>query len=193
MKKVVLHSKERVFDSFFKIDEVYVSYEQFDGQMSPAIRRLIFERGDSVATLIYNRDAGTVLLIEQFRMPTYEKGPGWILETVAGVLEEGETPEAAVRREVVEEIGYEVETLEPIVTFYVSPGGTSERIILYYAEIVNAGKIEQGGGIDDEDIRLVEYTLDEVREHLAAGRINDAKTLIGILWLLRRLDAAQSI
>lgn len=57
MKRVVVHGKKRVFDGFFKIDEAEVSFERFDGRMSPRLRRLCFERGDSVAVVIYDRDA----------------------------------------------------------------------------------------------------------------------------------------
>jgi 8-oxo-dGTP pyrophosphatase MutT (NUDIX family) len=55
--------------------------------------------------------------VKQFKYPTYEKGSGWIVETVAGILEPGETPEAALRRETLEETGYEIALLEPIATF----------------------------------------------------------------------------
>ncbi len=188
-KKVVIHSKSRVFDGFFKIDEAYVSYERFDGQMSSKVRFLSFERGDSVAAIIFNKDAPKVILVEQFKYPTYAKGPGWIVETVAGILEEGETPEAAVRREILEEVGYEVEKLEHMYTFYVSPGGSSERIILYYAEVSDVGKVSAGGGVagEHENIRTVELSIDELEASLAAGRIQDAKTIVGIMWLQRHL------
>jgi ADP-ribose pyrophosphatase len=84
-------------------------------------------------------------------------------ETVAGVLEPGETPEAAVRRETLEETGYEIASLEPIATFYLSPGGSSERILLYYAEVLTSGKVDAGGGVpgENEDVKTVEYSPEE--------------------------------
>ena len=150
MKRVTIYSKKRVFDGFFKIDEAEVSFERFNGQMSRRLSRLCFERGDSVAAVIYNRDSQKTIFVNQFKYPTYEKGPGWIMETVAGIVEPGETPESALRREVLEEVGYEVEKIEPIATFYVSPGGSSERILLYYVEVSSAGKRAGGGGVPSE-------------------------------------------
>jgi hypothetical protein len=101
-KRIVIYGKRRVFDGFFKIDEVELSYERFDGKMSPPVKRLCFERGDSVTAILFNPECRKLLFVKQFKYPTYEKGPGWIVETVAGILEPGETPEAALRRETLE-------------------------------------------------------------------------------------------
>ncbi len=184
-KKVIIYEKSRVFDGFFKIDQALLSYERFDGEMSESVCRLNFERGDAVAAIIYHRETENVVLVNQFKYPTYERGPGWITETVAGILEENEIPEDAMRREILEEVGYEVESLKHISTFYVSPGGSSERIYLYMAEVSNTGKVADGGGLDEEseDIALVEIPVSELRNALASGEIQDAKTIIGIMWL----------
>ena len=108
-------------------------------------------------------------------------------------MEPDETPESALRREVLEEVGYEIGTLEPIATFYVSPGGSSERVFLHYAEVTDAGKVGDGGGVgaEGEDIRTVELTLEELDRLLATGSIQDAKTLVGLQWLQQRLDPAR--
>jgi nudix-type nucleoside diphosphatase (YffH/AdpP family) len=190
MKRVKTHSETRVFDGFFKIDEAVVSFERFDGRMSQPVKRLCFERGDSVAAVIYNRDTAMVLLVEQFKYPTFAKGPGWIIEVVAGIAESNEPPESAIRREVLEEVGYEISVLAPIATFYVSPGGSSERIFLYYAEVERTGHVASGGGLrsEGEDTRTVELPLEEVDRVLASGIVQDAKTLVGLQWLQRRLD-----
>ncbi len=189
MKKVNVTRKQRIFNDFFKVDEAYLSYQQLDGQMSQAFRQLVFERGDSVAVLLWNKDTERVILIKQFRYATYEKGPGWIIEVIAGKLEESEIPEEAVRREVLEEVGYSVDELTYISTFYVSPGGTSERIILYYTEVSMRDKVAEGGGLvtEHEDIELVEYTLSDLWVMLKSGHIVDAKTLIAVQWLKNKL------
>ena len=186
--RVEIHSRRRVFDGFFKLEEADLAYERFDGSMTPPLKRLVFERGDSVAAIVYHREENRLLFLRQFRYPTYEKGPGWLTEVVAGMQEHGEPAEEALRREILEEVGYEVSHVEQIATFYVSPGGSSERIVLFYAEVTVAGKVGPGGGLieENEDIVTVSYSPAELAEAVAAGQIQDAKTLIGVLWFLAR-------
>jgi nudix-type nucleoside diphosphatase (YffH/AdpP family) len=176
------------------VEEVHLRYERFDGKMSPIVRRLNFERGDSVAAILFNPKSQQILLVNQFKYPAYEKGPGWITETVAGMIDEDESPESAIHREIAEETGYRVEKLEHISTFYVSAGGSSERIILYYAEVDETDKTGTGGGVADEDIMTVKLSLPEALKQLQSGEIVDAKTILGILWLQNRLrqDLSQS-
>jgi ADP-ribose pyrophosphatase len=153
--------------------------------MSATVSRRNFVRGDSVAAIVFNADTEHVILVNQFKYPTYDKGPGWISEVVAGILEEGESPEEAIRRELIEEIGYRPRRLRHICTFYVSPGGTSERIILFYAEVTDEDRIGSGGGVEaeGENIRLVELSLSDLRSALESNDIVDAKNLVGALWL----------
>lgn len=193
MKKVVIQSKSRIFNDFFKIDEAYLSYKRFDGRMSPVVRRLNFERGDSAAALIFNPETQKIILVNQFKYPTYDTGSGWITETIAGMVDKNETPEAAIRREVLEETGYNVEKLKHIFTFYVSPGGSSERIMLFYGEVSAVSKVEQGGGfeVEQEDIITVELTIEEAQKQIESGEIADAKTIIGIMWLQNQLTKRQ--
>jgi ADP-ribose pyrophosphatase len=186
MGKVEVCSEKRLLDDFFRVDEATLSFERFDGSMSPRVRRLVFERGDSAAALVFERDANVLLFTEQFRFPAYRKGEGWPLELMAGMVEEGETPEATVRRECEEELGYRPGNLEPVATFFVSPGGSSERIHLFYAEVTAAMQVGKGGGVagEHEDIRIVRRSVDETRAALAAGRLTDAKTIIAVQWFL---------
>ena len=82
-RKVIIESQQRVLDDFFQVDSVNVLVEGYDAKMRGPMRRLVFQRGDSVAALILHRDRDELLLVEQFRYPTYKKGPGWITETMA--------------------------------------------------------------------------------------------------------------
>ena len=190
MRKVEIQHTQVVFDHVFKIQEAAVRFQKFNGQMSETVQRLVFERGDSAAALLLNRETQKVILINQFRYPTYIKGQGWLYEIVAGSVKEGEQPEACIRREVREEVGYEIKELTHIATFYVSPGGTSERIILFYGEVSSADQVSAGGGLasEHEDIEQVELTLPELWQALADGSIIDAKTLIAAQWLQRRQE-----
>ncbi|GCE30893.1 ADP-ribose pyrophosphatase [Dictyobacter alpinus] len=184
-KKVEILQKRTVYDDFFKIEEAYLRFRRFDGKMSDPVRRLLFERGDAVAALLVNTDTQKVLMTRQFRYPTLEKGPGWLHEIVAGMIDENEEPEDAVKREIEEEIGYRAHALTAIATFYVSPGGSSERIYLYYAEVSNADRVSDGGGLaeEHEDIELIQITFEELWDVLKKGEIRDAKTLIAAQWL----------
>ena len=194
MRKVDVRSRRRLLDDFFKVDEAELSFERFDGSMTPPVRRLVFERGDSVAAVVFDREAQRLLLTEQFRFPTFEKGPGWLIELIAGMIDRGEQPEASMRREIEEELGYRADRIEHVATFYVSPGGSSERIWVYYAEVSEDGRVSAGGGLagehedirvvsEHEDIRVVSMSPDEARAALKDGRIADAKTIIGLQWL----------
>ena len=187
-KKVEILERHRVYDGFFKIDQTELRYERFDGSMTPPVKRLVFERGDSVAAMVYRRDDKKLLFLRQFRFPTYEKGPGWMTEVVAGMQEGGEPAEEALKREILEGGGGETSSIEPIATFYLSPGGTSERIALFYVEVTAAGKVASGGGLleENEDIESVWYSAEEVVKAVAAGEIQDAKTLVGIFWFQNR-------
>jgi len=165
-------------------------YEKFNGEMSEIITRLNFNRGDSVAILIYNQEEDSVILVKQFRYPAYVKdGPGWILELVAGMIEKDKDAISVAHSELLEEAGYEVDDLESISNFYVSPGGTSERIHLYLASTHR--KIGSGGGLaqEHEDIQIVELSLDEAIKMIDSGEICDAKTIVALQWLkIRQLQ-----
>jgi len=190
MKKVAIENKRLVFDGFFKIEEAVLKYERFDGTMSESVRRLNLDRGDSVAALILNLDSSQVILTNQFKYPTYGNGDGWITEVVAGMVQRDENYEDAVRREVLEETGYKVGRLTHISSFYVSPGGSSERIILYYVEVRNADRIASGGGLasEAEDIELVEIPVADIPKHLESNTISDAKTILALMWLTKQKE-----
>ena len=188
MRKVDVLRRKRVFDDFFKIDEAEVQFELWNGQMSQPVRRLSFERGDSVAAVVWRRDHDALLFTEQFRFPTMTKGPGWLLEIIAGTVDAGESADAAICREIEEELGYRVQQVTPLSTFYVSPGGSSERISLFFVEAAETDRVSDGGGlgIEHEDIRLVTLERADARHALDQQRFMDAKTLVGLQWFFEK-------
>jgi ADP-ribose pyrophosphatase len=176
--------------AIFRIEKITLRFERFDGSMSEPLTRLVLHRGDSVGILMYERGLDAVLLCEQFRVPTIGCGDGWLLELPAGMLEDFESPEATARREVLEETGYAVRRLESIGYVFLSPGGCSEQIHLFFVEVTLTDRTSPGGGQPEEgeDIRLVPIAVEEVFAMVAGGRIRDAKTLIALQWLALHLD-----
>lgn len=192
MKKVEIESQRYVLDDVFKVEEAMLRFEKFDGAMSGTVRRLSLERGNAVAMLVFNRDTQKLLLINQFRYPTYHNGHGWMTETIAGMIDAGEAPEEAVRREAKEETGLDVQAVEFIASFYPSPGGCSEQIHLFYVEIADpTARYDRIGGLasENESILTLELSLEEALAGIRSGEIRDAKTIIGIFWLQNRLQA----
>ena len=191
-KKVTVRKERRLLDAFFKVDEAVLRHERRDGSLSPELSRLNLERGDGVAALLHQTDEDYVVLVRQFRYPTWLRdGPGWILEIVAGMLEESEDPQEAMRREIREETGYRVAALESVSSFYLTPGGSSERIHLFYAAVSSADRLDQGGGMaeENEDIEIVTMPVAEAFAAVDRGDIIDAKTLIALMWLRGRRQA----
>lgn len=192
MKKVSIENRQYILEDVFKVEEAHLRYERFNGRMSEVVRRISLERGDSVAVLIFNLTTEKLILVNQFRYPSYKNGHGWITEIIAGILDPGETPEQTARREVDEEVGLSISRLEHIATFYPSPGGSSERIHLFYTEVSGENAKYRGtGGLvsEGEDTLAVELSLEEALGRVRSGEIMDAKTIIAIYWLEnRRLD-----
>lgn len=187
--KVDIHQQEVLFKGFFTLHRAEVSFEKFDGHMTGPVMRLAIERGDAVAVLTYDSVRKKIVFVRQFRFPMYlvAADNAWILEAVAGTIDEDGHPELTAVREVEEEIGYVIsrEQLQYITTCSPSPGGLTERIHLYLADISQATRKNRGGGLEEEaeDIEVVEMDYDEAFRLVKKGEISDAKTLICLLWL----------
>ncbi|MGO8954204.1 MAG: NUDIX domain-containing protein [Rhodomicrobium sp.] len=192
--RVEISNRKRLLDAFFKVDEVTVSHEQFNGAMSEPRPYLIFERGDAVAALLYDSVRRKVIAVNQFRLPTRDKGQrrGWLIETVAGMIPTSadgkpvETPLQCLIREVQEETGYQLTQATPISTFFSSPGGSSELIHLFFAEVRTTQKVTEGGGIkeDGEDIEIVEFDVGDFFKRLTGGEFEDPKLIIAGQWFM---------
>ncbi len=195
--QILERHEDYAFGRLFRIVRAVLSFRRFDGRMAAPQTRISFERGDSVGVLLHDPDADVVVLVNQFRYPVYESleseddpRRAWILETVAGVKGEDDAP-AVANREMLEEAGYRVDgPLEPMGVFYVSPGGTSERIHLFLGRVDHLEPDERGGGLEDEgeDIQVVALPFARAMEMIESGEIRDAKTIIALqqLALMRR-------
>ncbi len=182
---VEIKRSRQLYDGFLKLEETYLRHETPDGGMSPEMMRLNVERGDGAAVLVFNRDRGTVVLTRQFRYANWKRGDGGTsLEIPAGTVAAGESPEDVARSELRQEIGYDVADLRPLFTFYASPGTSTERVFLYYAEVAGDHKVSDGGGLDTEHeyIEVVEMPVDDALDALDRGLMGDAKTIIALQW-----------
>jgi ADP-ribose pyrophosphatase len=188
---VVVHSVERVFDGFFKIDRATFSYTSLTDpeRRFSRVTREILERGNSVAALIHVTTTDEILLIEQLRIQTYLTTRSSTTELAAGKVEDLEAVEVALRREVLEETGYQLNQIESIANFYLSPGTSSERLALFYAPVQASDLVDpQASGVraEQESIRRFLITRTEFISMAFAGRILDAKTLVAAFWLAGR-------
>lgn len=186
--KYEIIKEDLVYDDFFKIKKATIIHETFNNGEPLKVVRQCFDRGSAVAVVLVEKDTESVLLINQFRYPTvtHQNYTGWLLEIVAGSLEDNEDPELCARREVKEEVGYQIKDMEFIGEYFASPGGASERVFGYYAEVNSTDKLFEGGGLEDEqeDIQLVKLPISEIREALSANKIKDAKSIIALQWML---------
>jgi nudix-type nucleoside diphosphatase (YffH/AdpP family) len=187
-----IRSPKRLLDTFFKVDQYEVSYERYDGEMSKYSPRLNFDRGDAVGVLLFNANTRSVVLIEQFKLPTLigrrrdesATRDGWIVEVMAGMIQRNEAPEETAIRETLEETGYEIETAKLICSFFSSPGGTSERIFLYFATVTDARRPSKDKiGFGDENMRVFELSVNDLFARLEKGEIEDPKLVITAYWL----------
>lgn len=173
------------FEGFFRLLEYRLRHRLFSGAMGPAISRELIDRGQAVAVLPYDPGRDEVVLIEQFRIGALEAPAGpWLVELIAGLMEPSESPEEVARREALEEAGCELGKLERIYEFFSSPGSTSERIVLYVAQVESGGV----GGIhgveeEGEDIRVHVLGTDEALGLVGQGRIDSAIPIIALQWL----------
>ena len=138
-------------------------------------------RVPAVAYILPLLDDGRVVLIRQFRPIVGAE----IWELPAGTIEEGESPEACARRELVEEAGYEAGRLDSLGEALADPGLTDERIFLFVARDLRP----VARGLDaDEHIEVVPVPLAHAYRMADAGEILDAGTLVALFRLRSRAD-----
>lgn len=186
-KKWQVLEQEIGFQGFFRLVKYKIRHELFAGGWSAPVQREILERGHAAAVLPYDAKTDSTLLIEQFRAGAMggENGP-WLVEFIAGMVEEGETAEDVVRREAMEEAGITLQDIHYITTYYPTPGGCSETISLYWA---NADLSEAGGhfglSTEGEDIRAFVLSFKEALGLVDSGKINNSLAIILLLWFQR--------
>ncbi len=189
-KKWKIINQEILHSGYFDYLKISSKYERYDKKWSKKIEREVFERGDAVSVLLYDPEKDSIVMVEQFRAGAtrHPKGP-WTLEIVAGTLEKHESPEECVVREVEEEAGFKLKNpLIRISDYLVSPGGSTERMWLFFTE-VNSENIGGIYGLEEsgENTKVVVLKREEAMKMIEVGEIFVATAILSLYWLQNRL------
>lgn len=180
-KKVEIRETKVLSDERYPLKLVRYALVAEDGTEREQ-KREIYDHGSAVTALLYNIEKRTVILTRQFRLPTFLSGnaSGMLTEACAGLVEEGETPEETMRREIEEETGYVIGAVEKLYEAYTSPGFSTEKVHFYLASYRDDEKKKKGGGLaeEGEDIEVLELPFDQAFRQLEQGLIGDVKAIV---------------
>jgi nudix-type nucleoside diphosphatase (YffH/AdpP family) len=177
--RVRVHETRLLSDNWYVLKTTTFDWKRRDGTWQTQHRE-VYDRGNGAVLLPYNLANRTVLLVKQFRYPAFVNGhDDLLIEAAAGLLDDAE-PEARIRAEVEEELGYRLGEVQPVFQAFMSPGSVTEILHFFVAPYDAAMRIGDGGGHPDEgeDIEVLELTLDEALAMVADGAIRDAKTIM---------------
>jgi len=169
---------EVLSDNWYTLRKVTYRIRGRNGEWETQSREA-YDRGNGATILLYDRARGTVILTRQFRLPTYVNGnaSGMLIEACAGLLDQDD-PEACIAREAREETGFEIRNARKIFEAYMSPGSVTEVLHFFVADYAREERVDQGGGVDDEDIEVLEMPFTEALAMIESGEIRDAKTIM---------------
>ncbi|WP_226666965.1 NUDIX hydrolase [Metabacillus litoralis] len=180
LKETTISSKE-IFKG--RIIDLYV--EEVELPNGKTSTREIVKHPGAVAVIALTKDQ-KIVMVEQYRKPLGRT----IVEIPAGKLEKGEEPETTAKRELEEETGYTCDELEPLISFYTSPGFADELVHLFIAK--NLEKLTHKAELDeDEFVEVMEVTLEEAQEMIVNQQIFDAKTAYAVQYLQLMQKRAQ--
>jgi GDP-mannose pyrophosphatase NudK len=167
-------------DNWYTLRKATFDFLKKDGTWQTQEREC-YDRGNGAAILLYNKVQKTVILVRQFRMPTFLNGntEGLLIEVPAGLLD-AMNPEECIRKEVEEETGYQVTHVKKIFTAFMSPGAVTEILHFFVAEYDAHQKIYEGGGLEheQEEIEVIEIPFSDALKMIESGEIRDGKTIM---------------
>ena len=176
----VIRDVQVLSDNWYTLRNYTVDVKRRDGTWQRQ-QREAYDRGNGAGIILYNREARTIVLTRQFRLPAYTNGvsDGMLLEVPAGLLDDRD-PGEAIKHEVAEETGYVIGEPVAIMDCFSSPGSVTERLHLFLAEYDPHSRTSQGGGLaeEGEDIEVIEMGFDDALAAIAEGDIRDAKTIL---------------
>ncbi|MCE9887759.1 GDP-mannose pyrophosphatase NudK [Kluyvera intermedia] len=170
-------------ENYFVLRNITYDLTQRDGQVVQH-KREVYDRGNGATVLLYNSQKQNVVLVRQFRIATWVNGntDGMLIETCAGLLDDDE-PEDCIRKEAIEETGYQVKNVRKVFQLYMSPGGVTEIVHFFIAEYDDSLRENAGGGVEDEAIDVLELPFSQALEMILRGEICDGKTVILLQYL----------
>ncbi|MGV8924241.1 MAG: ADP-ribose diphosphatase [Ewingella sp.] len=182
---VEIIARETRYKGFFSIIAYRFRHRLFSGEMSGEVVREVFERGHAAVLLPYDPQRDEVVLIEQIRIPSIDSSDTpWLLEMVAGIIEEGETVEEVARREALEEANIVVGRCKLALSYLASPGGTSERLSIMVGEVdATTAQGIHGLAVENEDIRVHVVSREQAYRWVEEGVIDNAASVIALQWL----------
>ncbi|GAB2623728.1 GDP-mannose pyrophosphatase NudK [Emticicia sediminis] len=167
-------------NNWYVLKKIIFDYKNKQGEWQNQSREA-YDRGNGATILLYNKESQTVVLTEQFRMPTYINGneTGMLIEACAGLLDK-DNPEDCIRRETEEETGYRIGKVTKVFEAYMSPGSVTEILYFFVAEYTKAMKVNDGGGAEheQENIDVLELPFSKALEMITTGEIKDGKTIM---------------
>lgn len=181
--KINIVEDKTLSDNWYHLRKVTFDYTARNGK-TERLSREVYDRGNGATILLYDPRKEVVILVRQFRMPAYQNGTdGFVIETPAGLLD-GDHPEEAIRREAIEETGYQVRDVRFLFKCFMSPGAVTEIVHFFAAEVDVADRIAEGGGLEEEheDIEIMEVPLKQALEMIESGEICDGKTIMLLQW-----------
>lgn len=178
--RVRIKETEVLSDNWYLLQKITFEYLRNDGVWQTQIRES-YDRGNGAAVFLYNKETQNIILIRQFRLPSFLNGnsSGLLIEACAGLLDE-DNPEDCIRKEIMEETGYQIEEVTKVFEAYMTPGAVTEQLHCFIAPYTDAMKVNQGGGLvsEQEDIEVLEMPFSEAIDLLNTGKITDAKTIM---------------
>lgn len=170
---------KRIYKGWNTLDILTVEVTGAGGEVRRHERELV-DHGEAAVVLPIDRARGVAFLVKQWRTGLLSSDNPYLLEACAGIVDPGETPEIAARREAEEEVGLKIGALRSLGTILPSIGTTSEKMHLFVADVSVGDLKTAGGGVphEGEEIEVVELPLAELYTMARDGRLNDAKTLV---------------
>ena len=171
---------ELLSDNWYILNKITYEYLNKKGIWETQIREC-YDRGNGAVILLYNKQNKTIILTQQFRLPTFINGnpTGQMIEACAGLLDK-DNPEDCIIKETQEETGYKISKVKKIFESFMSPGSVTEILHFFIAEYSSEMKISDGGGLahEQENIEVLELDFNTAYNMISSGEIKDGKTIM---------------